>query len=212
MAAIFQPHSTLLSQCEWISIDVINDTATIQSHGFSTWSTNAFYSIFTLPDRNANEQVHVLREVWAPATMCCRSVIVFCSETTLTRPAKCSTEHCPGHRQLSILRISEGLMLEWRPSSSFRNPCTKIFATHYGQWDWLRYSKEMSLTSANRSAPRIVTLQLKWVFSRYCSMMRFLAAVGITLVRHSCFNTHLMRDGLPKRQALQAKNLVFESF
>jgi len=42
-------------------------------------------------------------------------------------------------------------------------------------------------------------------------MVRFLAAIGITLVRHSCFNTHLMTEGLPKRQALQAKNLVFES-
>ena len=42
-------------------------------------------------------------------------------------------------------------------------------------------------------------------------MKRFLAAVGITFVRHSCFNTHLMPDGLPKRQALQATNLVCES-
>jgi len=39
----------------------------------------------------------------------------------------------------------------------------------------------------------------------------FLAAVGITLVRHGCFNAHLTTDGLPKRQALEAKTLVFES-
>jgi hypothetical protein len=36
MAAIFKPHSTLLSQCEGISIDVINGAAIKQSHSFST--------------------------------------------------------------------------------------------------------------------------------------------------------------------------------
>ena len=64
MAAIFKSHSSLLSRCAGISIDVINDADTIQSHGFSKWGTSAFYSTFTLPDRNANEQSYIQVFSW----------------------------------------------------------------------------------------------------------------------------------------------------
>lgn len=63
------------------------------------------------------------------------------------------------------------------------------------------FSQQISATNCNTIA--------KMGFLVVLQHDAFSSAVGSTLMGHSCFNTYLMTDGLPKRQALQAKKPSF---